>query len=136
MGYDVENENRIAKQEGEKSMNNTAAKIHERQRPSSRPHVRKKRKLKFRLTLGEKFLFLSFCAFAMYAAIHIVANQVKIYQINKEIQQLQETVQEQQKRNNDLYVEVQQLSTYERILKKAKELGLSLNENNVKVVQE
>ena len=72
----------------------------------------------------------------MYAAVHIVSNQVKIYQINKEIQQLQETVEETRKQNNDLYVEVQQLSTYERILRKAKELGLSLNENNVKVVQE
>jgi cell division protein FtsL len=117
-------------------VNNTAVKIHERQRPSSRPRTRKQRKLKIRFTLGEKLLFLSFCAFAMYAAVHIVSNQVKIYQVNKEIQQLQETVQEQKKQNNDLYVEVQQLSTYERILQKAKELGLSLNENNVKVVQE
>ena len=117
-------------------MNNTAVKIQEQQRPSSRPRIRKHRKLKFRFTLGEKLLFLSFCIFAMYAAVHIVSNQVKIYQINKEIQQLQEMVEETRKQNNDLYVEVQQLSTYERILRKAKELGLSLNENNVKVVQE
>ncbi|MFC4183084.1 cell division protein FtsL [Saccharococcus thermophilus] len=117
-------------------MNNTAVKIHEQQRPSSRPHTRKQRKLRIRFTLGEKLLFLSFCLFVLYTAVHMVSNQVKIYQTNKEIQKLEEAIQEQQKQNRDLYVEVQQLSTYERILQKAKELGLSLNENNVKVVQE
>ncbi|QPA31955.1 cell division protein FtsL [Thermaerobacillus caldiproteolyticus] len=119
-------------------MNNTAVKIQENQRQhsSTRPHVKRKRKLKIRFTLGEKLIFVSFLLFALYAAIHIVSNQVAIYQMNKEIQQLEDTIQEQKKHNNDLYVEVQQLSTYERILQKAKELGLSLNENNVKVVQE
>jgi cell division protein FtsL len=117
-------------------MNNTAVKVHEQHRPSPRSHTRKQRKLRIRFTLGEKLLFVSFCVFVMYAAVHIVSNQVKIYQMNKDIQKLEETIQEQQKQNNDLYVEVQQLSTYERILQKAKELGLSLNENNVKVVRE
>jgi cell division protein FtsL len=120
----------------EKEMNNTAVKVREQQHPSPRPHTRKQRKLRIRFTLGEKLLFVSFCVFVMYAAVHMVSNQLKIYQTNKEIQRLEETIQEQKKQNNDLYVEVQQLSTYERILQKAKELGLSLNENNVKVVQE
>jgi cell division protein FtsL len=117
-------------------MNNTAVKIQEQQRPSSRPYTKKQRKLRIRFTLGEKLLFLSFCLFVLYAAVHMVSNQVKIYQTNKEIQKLEEAIEEQQKQNHDLYVEVQQLSTYERILQKAKELGLTLNENNVKVVQE
>jgi cell division protein FtsL len=120
----------------EKEMNNTAVKVREQQHPSPRSHTRKQRKLRIRFTLGEKLLFVSFCVFVMYAAIHMVSNQVKIYQTNREIQRLEETIQEQKKQNNDLYVEVQQLSAYERILQKAKELGLSLNENNVKVVQE
>lgn len=117
---------------------NTAVKIQEKQRQhqSIRPKTKRKRKLKIRFTLGEKIVFVSFLLFATYASIKIVSNQVAIYHVNKDIQQLEEAIDEQKKYNNDLYVEVQQLSTYERILEKAKELGLSLNENNVKVVQE
>jgi len=117
-------------------VSNTAVKIQEKQRqqPSVRPKIKRKRKL--RLTLGEKLLFVSFFVFTVYASIQIVANQVSIYHVNKHIQQLEGAIDEQKKHNNDLYVEVQELSTYERILEKAKELGLSLNENNVKVVQE
>ena len=38
------------------------------------------------------------------------------------------------KNNTDLSVQVSELSTYDRIWKKAEELGLKLNEQNVKVV--
>ncbi|WP_027408232.1 cell division protein FtsL [Anoxybacteroides tepidamans] len=119
-------------------MNNTAVKIQEKQRQHSslRPEVKQRRKVKLRLTLGEKLVLFSFLLFAIYASVKMVSNQVAIYQVNKQIQQLQGDINEQKKHNNDLYVEVQQLSTYERILEKAKQLGLSLNENNVKVVQE
>jgi len=115
-------------------VSNTAVKIQEKQR--QQPSVRPKVKRKLRLTLGEKLVLFSFLLFVVYASVQIVSNQVSIYQVNKHIQQLQGAIDEQKKHNNDLYVEVQQLSTYERILEKAKELGLSLNENNVKVVQE
>lgn len=40
------------------------------------------------------------------------------------------------KANNDLKLQVSELSTYERILEKAKELGLNLKEKNVKVVEQ
>ncbi|ANB58777.1 cell division protein FtsL [Anoxybacillus sp. B7M1] len=119
-------------------MSNTAVKVQEKQQQHSsvRPQTKPKRKLKLRLTLGEKIVLFSFLLFAFYSSVKIISNQVTIYQVNKHIQQLEGTMDEQKKRNNDLYVEVQQLSTYERILEKAKELGLTLNENNVKVVQE
>lgn len=117
-------------------MNNTAVKIQEKQRQHTSVRPKIKRKIKLRLTLGEKFVLFSFLLFAIYASVKIVSNQVMIYHVNKNIQQLEGAIDEQKKHNNDLYVEVQQLSTYERILEKAKELGLSLNENNVKVVQE
>ncbi|WP_297992502.1 cell division protein FtsL [Anoxybacillus sp.] len=97
---------------------------------------KKKQKRGVRWTLGEKIVFVAFVAFALYSSIMIVSNQFTIYHMNKEVQQLQATIQEQEKQNRDLYVQVQELSTYERILAKAKELGLTLNENNVKVVQD
>ncbi|MGG3842471.1 cell division protein FtsL [Anoxybacillus kestanbolensis] len=97
---------------------------------------RKKQKRSVRWTVGEKLVFVSFLAFALYSSVTIISNQFTIYHVNKEVQQLQANIQEQEKQNRDLYVQVQELSTYERILAKAKELGLTLNENNVKVVQD
>ncbi|RAK23265.1 cell division protein FtsL [Anoxybacillus vitaminiphilus] len=117
-------------------MNHAAVKIKTNEVQRREHHVRPKRKRQFRTTLGEKVLLFAFAMFVVYCSIQIVSNQVAIYQANKQIQQLEETIQEQKKYNNDLSVQVQELSTYERILEKAKELGLSLNENNVKVVQE
>ena len=38
------------------------------------------------------------------------------------------------KENTDLSIQVSELSTYERIWEKAEELGLKLNEQNIKVV--
>lgn len=97
---------------------------------------KKKRKRNIRWTIGEKMVFVSFFAFALYSSVTIISNQFTIYHVNKEVQQLQTSIEEQEKRNRDLYVQVKELSTYERILAKAKELGLTLNENNVKVVQD
>jgi cell division protein FtsL len=102
----------------------------------ARPNARPKRKRQFRTTLGEKVLLFVFALFVVYCGIRMISNHVAIYEVNKQIQQLEATIQEQKKYNNDLSVQVQELSTYERILEKAKELGLSLNENNVKVVQD
>jgi cell division protein FtsL len=47
---------------------------------------------------------------------------------------MESKVSEQQKVNSDLRVQVSELSAYDRIYKKASEMGLIKNENNVKVV--
>ncbi|BBW96801.1 hypothetical protein GsuE55_16340 [Geobacillus subterraneus] len=118
-------------------VNDAAVKVvREQGRPAASPSRAPRRKRRFRLSLAEKLLFVSFFLFVVYAAVHIVANQVRLYELNRHVQQLEATIGEQKKANNDLYVEVQRLSAYERILQKAKELGLSLDENRVKVVQE
>jgi cell division protein FtsL len=80
-------------------------------------------------------LGLAFAGMVCFGAIHMISNQSQIYQVNKQIQQVQTSIKEQQKVNSDLNVQVSELSTYERILAKAKSMGLVLNENNVKVVQ-
>lgn len=118
-------------------MNDVAVKAAREQRhPAAPPSPKPRRKQRFRPSLAEKLLFMLFFLFVFYAAVHIVSNQVRIYELNKGVQKLEASIDEQKKENNDLYVEVQRLSAYERILQKAKELGLSLNENHVKVVQE
>lgn len=94
------------------------------------------KKNRFGLSPGEKILGVAFCAALCFGATHIISNQAAIYEINKDIQETSTLIQSQQKVNADLGMQVEELSTYERIWAKAKALGLKLNENNVKVVQD
>ncbi|SDM04091.1 cell division protein FtsL [Bacillus sp. OK048] len=88
------------------------------------------------LTPGEKVIGLVFTGLVCFGAVHLISNQAGIYQVNKDIQEVQTSISELKKENNDLHVQVSELSKYERILEKAKQMGLVLNENNVKVVHE
>jgi cell division protein FtsL len=97
-----------------------------------------KRQIKIRnswLTPGEKIIGVVFAGLVCFGAIHSISNQAKIYQVNKDIQTVQDKVKEQQKINGDLQVQISELSNYQRIYEKAKKMGLEVNENNVKVVQ-
>lgn len=87
-----------------------------------------------RITLGEKLIALiAVFAIAIFA-ISIISVQTSIYSVNKSIEASEEKLLSQQKTNDDLKVQVNDLGRYERILKLAKEKGLSLNGDNVKVV--
>lgn len=94
----------------------------------------KKVKRRSLITPFEKCLIILFIAFVAVMAIRIVSAQAEIYVINKDIQDIQSSISEQQKMNGDLEMQVSDLQSYDRIWKKAKELGLKLDENNVKVV--
>ncbi|MDE3838421.1 cell division protein FtsL [Bacillus methanolicus] len=119
-------------------MGNLARKLHQeqQQRKSQSPNKAKVKVKKSRISPGEIIIGTVFTAFVCFGAVQIVSNQAAIYEINKDIQIAEKNIQEQKKLNNDLEMQVSELSTYERIWEKAKELGLQLNENNVKVVQD
>jgi cell division protein FtsL len=91
---------------------------------------------RFSLTPGEKVLGVLFGLMVCFLAVQMISAQASIYETNKEIVSLDIAIGEQEKVNNDLKMLVSELSTYERIWEKARELGLKLNENNVKVVQD
>lgn len=86
------------------------------------------------ITKGEKVLYLSFLAVFVMCAILVLQNQSAIQSSTQEVQTIEQSVDEKLKQNTDLSNQVSELSTYERIWSKAKELGLNLNEHNVKVV--
>ncbi|WP_442599403.1 cell division protein FtsL [Neobacillus sp. D3-1R] len=121
-------------------MSNLARKIqkeyqYEPQRKTSQGLKPKKDKQSW-LTPGEKILGVFFGAIVCFGAVQMVSAQASIYEVNKDIQTIETNINEQKKVNNDLKMQVSELSTYERIWEKARELGLKLNENNVKVVQD
>ncbi|GAA3323068.1 hypothetical protein GCM10020331_045460 [Ectobacillus funiculus] len=68
----------------------------------------------------------------MYACITLIGNKADLYKVNADFSKLQRSIEEQKKINDDLKAEVEQLSRYDRIAKKAKEMGLEVNEDNVK----
>ena len=87
-----------------------------------------------RFTLFEKCLFLLFIVVVAYFAVSILHTQGELQTMSMEIQKIETEIQEVSNQNVDLKVRVSELSTHERIWEKAKELGLTLNEKNVKVV--
>ena len=100
------------------------------QRP---PVVRKKPTLKF-FSVQEKFLFVIFTVIVASFAVSILHTQGEIQTLSMEIQSIERDIAEVNNNNTDLKVQVSERSTHQRIWEKAKELGLTLNEKNVKVV--
>ncbi|PLR97384.1 cell division protein FtsL [Bacillus sp. T33-2] len=88
------------------------------------------------LTPGEKLLALLFGLMVCFGGTYIIAKQAAIYEINKDIQLMESSIQEQEKVNKDLAMQVDELSAYERIEAIAKKLGFAFDGNNVKVVQD
>ena len=86
------------------------------------------------ITKGEKVLYLSFLAVFVMCALLVLQNQATIQATTHEIQTIENDISEIQRQNTDLTVLVSELSTYERIWAKAKELGLTMKDENVKVV--
>lgn len=86
------------------------------------------------ITKGEKVLYLSFLAVFVMCALLVLQNHATIQATTHEVQTIENNISEIKKQNTDLSVQISELSTYERIWAKAKELGLKLDERNVKVV--
>ena len=117
-------------------MGNIARQLRQEQLEQTIKAPKKIIKQKSWISPGEKILGITFGALVCFGSVHIISNQASIYQMNKEIQDTKVLVQEQEKSNSDLTIQVNELSQYERIKDKAHQLGLELNDQNVKVVQD
>ena len=86
------------------------------------------------ITGKEKVLYITFVIAVALVAVSILHTQGQIQTTTIDIQKLESEIQGITKENVELKVQVSELSTYDRIWEKAEELGLTLNEKNVKVV--
>jgi len=82
----------------------------------------------------EKVLMIAMVIVIAGIAVTNLNVQSSINNASVEIQKTEMNIDEVKKQNSELSMEVSELSTYDRIWKKAKALGLKLNENNMKVV--
>lgn len=118
-------------------MSSLARKLQEQQSQQRQQAIQPERRkaVRHQVTPGEKLIWGIFAALLFFGAVQIVSAQSEIYKVNKDIQEMKVSIKEQEKANGDLKIQVKELSNYDRIMAKARELGLMLNENNVKVVQ-
>ena len=94
-------------------MGNLARKLHQEQHQEQQKQmVKAPKKVKVRspwLSPGEKILGIIFTGMVCFGAVHIVSNQAAIYGVNKDIQDTKKMIQEQQKVNGDLEMQVGEL---------------------------
>lgn len=106
-------------------------------RPSytEQPHVKKQAKKRNNLiSKGEKILLIGLLAIVTALSVMIIQTESAVRATTTDIALMEKEIDSTIKNNTDLSVQVNELSTYDRIWKKAEELGLKLNEQNVKVV--
>ncbi|WP_071459351.1 cell division protein FtsL [Bacillus massilinigeriensis] len=117
-------------------MSNLARKLQQEQQQTQHSAPKSSVKIKSSVTLGEKVIAIAFGLMVCIGAAFIISKQAAIYEVNKEIQLSESAIEDQKKVNSDLSNQIDELNRYERIWAKAKELGLTLNEKNIKVVQD
>ncbi|PSL50777.1 cell division protein FtsL [Salsuginibacillus halophilus] len=88
------------------------------------------------ITKGEKLLLVIFVAVTALLAALIIANYAEMHAVDREVTSLEQSVYQQQEANESLQLQVSELSAPDRIVDYAtNELGMSLNNENVEVVQ-
>lgn len=85
-------------------------------------------------SVGEKFLFILFSTVLVLFSTMILHTQADLNEHNREVQRISNQIEETKKQNNELAIQVDERSTHEVLWQKARELGLNLNDANVKVV--
>lgn len=99
--------------------------------PQRQPSPKRSRKL---FSPGEKLLFVIFASLFTLASSVLIQREGQLNDVNREVQAISQQIEQTKKQNTELSVQVKEQSTYDIIWERAKELGLNLNEKNVKVV--
>lgn len=84
------------------------------------------------ITKGEKILYSFIGICLIIAGFFIVSYSSTTDAINRDIQSLEQTINEQHVQNENLHFEVKELSKPERIMKIAEENGLKIQDTKVK----
>ncbi|MBP3952132.1 cell division protein FtsL [Bacillus suaedae] len=112
-----------------------ARQIQEQEQRQVQPKKRIRR-IRTTVTLGERMI-IGFMAIMTFVVLGIIVhNFASIYSVNQEVHKLEGDISKQVEVNEGLSLQVVELSAPDRILSIAKELGMSLDENKVKVVQQ
>lgn len=117
------------------------ARQYQQQQQPIQPQEQQKRKRQVQkkqssITKGEKGLVLLLVLAAALVGAIMIANYASLYSYNRDIHNLERTIQQQTQVNEGLQLQVIELSAPDRILHIATEkLGMTLDDNSVKVIQ-
>ncbi len=107
-----------------------------KQQPLQQPERKKQVKVKVHkqkwISTGEKFLYSITTAAVIATSVFLVHFSASTDGLNRDIQHLEEKIDAQQSQNENLAYQVKELSNPDRILKIAKENGLSIKNSVVK----
>ncbi|MDU3988976.1 MAG: cell division protein FtsL, partial [Staphylococcus sp.] len=87
------------------------------------------------LTRFEKFLYITLVTAIAVLAIYMLSLKMDAYDTNDKIAELDQKIEQQSNENNAIQSEIKKNSSYERIYDQAKKQGMSLKNDNVKVVR-
>ena len=94
----------------------------------------KAKKIKF--LKGEKLMYLLLAFLILAIPISNVLTQALLSESNIEVSKLQNKIEKQEKTNESLNMQINELASLENIKALADELGLSYNNNNIKNITE
>lgn len=98
--------------------------------------MRKNNGKKIKMLRGEKLLYL--ILFALIVAIPLlnVYSQARLSETNIEVEQLKTKIERQENINESVNMKINELVSLDKIQDVANEIGLSYNNDNIKVIRE
>lgn len=107
-----------------------------KQQPQTEPQTRTvTKKVVVQLTRFEKFLYITLVTAIAVIAIYMLSLKMDAYDTRGKIADLDTKIEKQSSENSAIESEIKKNSSYERIYDKAKNEGMSLKNDNVKVVR-
>lgn len=103
-------------------------------KPSTQPKT-VKRKVVVQLTKFEKMLYIGLITIIALISIYVLSLKMDAYDTRGKIADLDTKIEKQSSENSAIESEIKKNSSYERIYDKAKKQGMSLKNDNVKVVR-
>lgn len=107
-----------------------------KQKPQTKPEKKTvSRKVVVQLTKFEKVLYITLITVIAMLSIYMLSLKMDAYDTRGKIADLDYKIDKQSSENSALQSEIKKNSSYERIYEKAKKQGMSLENDNVKVVR-
>ena len=104
--------------------------------PSTKPKTKTvKKKVVVQLTKFEKMLYIGLITIIALISIYMLSLKMDAYDTRGKIADLDTKIEKQASENSSIESEIKKNSSYERIYDKAKDQGMSLKNDNVKVVR-
>lgn len=94
--------------------------------------VKKNRKLK--LLKIEKLLYMVAALLVLLTPVLIVFSSATLSKVNIEVERLKVQIDRQQNKNQSIMMKINELASLENIQLVAESMGLSYNNNNIKVI--